>query len=265
MKKYFVFPLIIITLYSCDSSSESKEAIKSVDLEIIEVAVIEKSKECDTESTKGCALLNVTYPIFKSKTDKATNAQLKPLNNAIYSIFSQTFIDFIPQGNLKATDNLDQLKAGFFNKHKKNQLQYKEVIGFELINKVTVPFFNEQYASVAQDQLTFAGGAHPDAELLYYTVDFKTGKNLNSLSWIADTIEVKRMLLAVLKNKMQIEATSDLEENGFFISDQELIITPNILIEKDTISFAYNSYEIAPYSYGIFNLKLPKSAVKLKN
>jgi len=265
MKKYFVFPLIIFVLYSCDSPSASKETISPADIEIIEVAVIEKSKECDAEPARGCARLNATYPIFKSKTGKAKSSQLKPLNNAIYSIFSQTFIDFIPQGNLKATDNLDQLKAGFFNKHKKNQLQYKEVIGFELINKVTVPFFNEKYASVAQNQLTFAGGAHPDSELLYYTVDFKTGKNLNSLSWIADTIEVKRMLLAVLKNKMQIEATSDLEENGFFISDQELIITPNILIEKDTISFAYNSYEIAPYSFGIFDLKLAKSAVKFKD
>jgi hypothetical protein len=265
MKKYFAPLLVTILLYACTNSSESDNSNITNDIEPIEISVSEKSKECEDSISRGCAQFKATYSILKSKTDKATNTALIPLNQSIYSIFSQTFIDFIPEGNLKLTSDVDYLKTSFFKKHKKDQRMFKEGIGYEILNEVTIPYFNNKIVSVRQNQMTYAGGAHPDSELLYYTLDFTTGKSLNPYTWIEDTNEVKEQLLVALKQQMKMNTETDLEEKGFFISDKELILPANILIEQDSVSFAFNSYEIAPYSYGIFNLKLPKSAVKLKN
>ena len=58
-----------------------------------------------------------------------------------------------------------------------------------------------------------------------------------------------------------MDPATNLKEKGFFVSDQELTIARDILIQKDSISFLYNTYDIAPYVYGNFDITLPLSKV----
>lgn len=111
--------------------------------------------------------------------------------------------------------------------------------------------------------MTYTGGAHPNTAVLYKTLDLKSGNEINTYKWLGDTSNLKVEILKGIKKQMKLVDTTDLKEKGFFITDEELMISKQILIEKDSISFMYNTYEIAPYSYGNFDITLPKELVKM--
>ena len=263
MKKYYLLGLISFILFSCTTSNQEDYPLDSKDLKSTIHRINEQSKECDLPNQKGCAQLEVSYPKISIEGEKSNEKLLNSLNDSIYAIFVQPFIDFIPEESLKKNATISQLKAAFFKKHTIDQKKNKERMGYQLINDVSVPFIADEFASIQQKQMTYAGGAHPDTEILYFTLDLKSGKLLNTYNWIQDTNIVKVELLKVLKKQVNMDEAMDLEDYGFFISDRDFFLTNNILIEKDSISFAYNSYELAPYSFGIFDLKLPRNAVTL--
>lgn len=265
MKKYYLFSLISFALYSCTHSNQEEFTLDSKDLTSTIHRINEQSEECNLPNQRGCAQLEASYPTIALGGEKPNQSLLKSLNDSIYALFVQPFIDFIPEEIIKKNATIPQLKAAFFKKHTIDQKKNKERIGYQLINDVTAPFISDVFASIQQKQMTYAGGAHPDTEILYFTLDLKTGKTLHPYSWMKDTNAVKEQLLKVLKKQVNMDETMDLEDYGFFISDREFLLTSNILIEEDSVSFAYNSYELAPYSFGIFDLKLPKSAVQFNH
>jgi hypothetical protein len=264
MNKYFLIVGLSLVISSCNESkqSNSDQSNQPIEFEIAQEQFSQHSEECKTKEQNGCATLKASYPVLKSKDENAKEI-LNALNKNIYGIFAKVFKDFIPEGNLQENTPAEQLVGSFFKKHEKDQMQFEEKIDYELLNDVSIVFYNNNIMSIAQTIMTYEGGAHPNTSICYKTFEMSSGDEINVYKWLADTTALKTEILAGLKEKMNMDSSTDLKEKGFFISDQELSITKEILIEKDSISFLYNTYEIAPYAYGNFNITLPKSKVSL--
>ncbi len=264
MNKYLFVIVIMLILASCGDINKTTNSKKRepIELKIAIEQFSQQSDECNTKKQNGCATLKASYPILKSEND-SINDMLIALNKSIYTTFSQTFIDFIPEGNLQSTTPVDQMIGSFFKKHAKDQMKFEEKISYELMNNISIAFYNNDFVSMEQTIMTYEGGAHPNTSIYYKTLDLKTGDQLNVYEWLADTIGLKTEILAGIKAKMKMDPSTNLKEKGFFVSDQELTIARDILIQADSISFMYNTYDIAPYVYGNFDITLPLSKVSL--
>lgn len=263
MKKYLTLVLIVITLSSCNFSDDEKVIEKRTVLELKTIRFNETSPECATAYRRGCATLEASYDVLKNEVSDSLNQTLSTINESIYGVFAQAFIDVIPEGNLQLNESPDRFIGSFFKMHRKDQAEFEELIGYEIVNNVNVAHYTNHFVSIEQTIMTYLGGAHPNAIILYKTLDMKSGIEINTYNWLSDTISLKSAILTDIKRSMKMDQNTDLKDKGFFISDQELSISTNILIQKDSVSFMYNNYEIAPYVYGNFNITLPKEIVKM--
>lgn len=266
MKNYFLLISFSFFLFNCSETSKKSNDEKDtvLVLETVSQSFNEKSPECKEKIERGCARLKASYPILKRERNDSTNLSLQAINDSIYGSFVKVFIEFIPEGNLTISDKPERLIGSFFKKHRKDQAEFEEPIGYELNNEVNVAYYTKKFVSISQSIMTYAGGAHPNSIIIYKTLDLKTGELINTSKWLKDTVKLKATILTKLKEHMQMDLSTDIEEKGFFIPDNEIYISNNILIEKDSVSFMYNQYDIAPYSYGNFTIKLSKEQVGIE-
>ncbi len=266
MKNYFLIIFFSFFLFSCSETSKKSndKHANALVLETVNQVFTEKSTECNEKIERGCTRLKASYPILKSSKNDSSNAFLKSINDSIYGSFARVFIEFIPEGNLTLSDKPERLIGSFFKKQKKDLTEFEEPIGYELNNDVKVAFYTNKFVSISQSVMTYTGGAHPNSFIIYKTLDLKTGVLINTSKWLKDTVKLKATILTKLKEHMQMDVSTDIEDKGFFIPDNEIYISNNILIEKDSVSFMYNQYDIAPYSYGNFNIRLSKEQVGIE-
>jgi len=108
-------------------------------------------------------------------------------------------------------------------------------------------------------QETYQGGAHGGHDVFCLNLDEKTGRRLtkSDIFWP----ETEPQLLEAILQKL-------VEDNGCLTSEElmektgitmlgEVYLGENFLLEKDGITFVYNTYEIAPYAAGTIFVFLP--------
>ncbi len=100
---------------------------------------------------------------------------------------------------------------------------------------------------------SYVGGAHP-ADLSYaYSYSLLNGNKIHPN--LLFTRENKPKMLSRIIDKLikQNQVSSKEELRGLGI--EVLQLTDNILLDKDSITFHYDTYSIAPYAYGEINIK----------
>lgn len=134
-----------------------------------------------------------------------------------------------------------------------------EEIGFatnwEINANASVEFNNNGLVAYALSTYSYTGGAHGNATILYRTYDLVTGKRLGLEDFFKDTMEVQNII-----NKTFNKTAPDELKNG--IDVDELPITSNVVLGKDTIAFFYNTYEVGPYSLGPVEVLVPTTELQ---
>jgi hypothetical protein len=123
-------------------------------------------------------------------------------------------------------------------------------------------FKNNQFISLEVIRYSFAAGAHGMGWTEYLHHDLKTGKKL----FLSDFIQSQNKLIEIaeveFRKQMNLKKTDNLEENGFWFTNNKFHINENFCFRNDSIEFLYNQYEIAPFSIGPIGLKVPLNAIK---
>lgn len=128
-------------------------------------------------------------------------------------------------------------------------------------------FFDEGHQgiiNVCADIFVDLGGAHPNQWSRW--MNFKpTDGSMITLEEVfpqASQPELKRLLLNVLIRQQadlhsneNIETVEDLQKIGF-LKFTEMYIPDNFLLGKETVSFLFNRYDIAPYAAGSIVIEL---------
>lgn len=114
------------------------------------------------------------------------------------------------------------------------------------------------------------GGAHPNTMFTTLNIDRNTGKVLNHDDIFVPNTDpsiAKAILPYLIKETNRrletdtITSINGLRENGVLL-DGDLTVSRQFLLEKDSITFIYNAYEIAPYVMGTFELSIPYTDIQ---
>jgi hypothetical protein len=84
--------------------------------------------------------------------------------------------------------------------------------------------------------------------------------------YLNDFIQSKNKLIEIaeieFRKQMGLKKTDNLEENGFWFTNNKFHINENFCFKNDSLEFLYNQYEIAPFSMGPIGLKVSLNQIK---
>jgi len=120
-----------------------------------------------------------------------------------------------------------------------------------------VTFLNENYLCYQYDVRSYAGGTHPLENTFYLVFDTKTGKRLTEeeIFKLDGKENFQQILIQILSD------TTLYPENKTFKLDN-IVLSGNFSFEQDTLIYTFNQYEIAPYSSGKIDVKIPYEKIK---
>ncbi len=106
------------------------------------------------------------------------------------------------------------------------------------------------------------GGVHDSRHMNYYNINLNTGKLISESDIFKPGYEAKltEAIIAQLLEDNNLTKPKQLIEKGYF-NLYSLKPNKNFLIGKDSIVYAFNESEIAPYSMGMKKVSLPEDKV----
>lgn len=109
----------------------------------------------------------------------------------------------------------------------------------------------------------YGGGAHPSLVTTIICFDAETGKKIDLYDFFTDSCTYKLCdkLTEKLMQQVGVESIDSLHEYGF-LEMQDMFISENFLLKKDSVSFFYNQYDIAPYAFGTTTLSFSYDELK---
>ena len=248
---------LFFLLPACEMLPKKEEINESKKLEVQQIMTSEKfGDECDSPESS-CFEVELSYPEINSQADsvieilKDSISRLflsSPFDNKSYSSTEELNGD-LEKMYAEFKEDFPEVKAEWFLDRKIELVgQYKDVL--------TISFFES----------SFMGGAHPNAMLFYKNYSLKSGKILR----LEDLINNDQLQLLTeyaekeFKNVRGIDAKSNFADEGYWFPNNNFSLNDNFFINEEGITFYFNSYEIAPYSYGETVITIP-SGIYLPN
>lgn len=110
--------------------------------------------------------------------------------------------------------------------------------------------------SLALEGYADTGGAHGMPSVSYLNLDRRSGKALA----LTDLIQIpepklRALLEQQLRLALNVPPQASLKASGFF--EDQLPLTDNVALDNEGLRFTYGAYEIAPYSMGLPNIRIP--------
>jgi hypothetical protein len=120
----------------------------------------------------------------------------------------------------------------------------------------------ENLLCIETSEYVYSGGAHGMLNRLFYVFDSKSGRQLKAEDVFLPQSDsaLTELLTTAIKARYEINSDSSLTSFGLFVE----VVEPsdNFWLSNTGIGFYYNSYELAPYSYGQSDLFLPFELLK---
>ena len=165
----------------------------------------------------------------------------------------------------RADKVLQKTSHDFFKRYKEANKDLHQIgHSFDWV-KIIAPeiLFNEDYIlSLGLINCAFTGGAHGLQVNKYFVIDLTSGSRIELEDVLKENYSGKldSLLNARLRFKYNIPEAKSLTRAGFFMDT--IPLTDNFYLNKSGLNFHYNSYEIAPYSWGHVDLLIPYRDLK---
>lgn len=106
---------------------------------------------------------------------------------------------------------------------------------------------NSQITQITLSSYLFTGGAHGMSNLWTATFNNKTGEKINPLKYVNN----KAAMLKIIASELKADSIP------LFAEADQTPMPEYLIIEPQYVTAIYNQYEIAPYSSGIIQIKMP--------
>lgn len=190
------------------------------------------SKECKVKNDYFES--DLKYPVIKGLKDKS-------IENHINSMIETDVITFRNRLSKSAKKNKDKsIKENY------ELLPYLAYTTFKVIS------LNDDFISFYIDYYEFTGGAHGSTFRKSYNIDLKSGKVLNLHDILKDIPNYKKII-----NKYIHDEISQKPEVYFIDSFKGIYNDISFTLDKSNLIIYFQQYEIAPYSSGIIEFKIP--------
>ncbi len=117
--------------------------------------------------------------------------------------------------------------------------------------------------TLASENSSFMGGAHPNTYFNYINLSKETGDTVSLSNLFAPGFEKKlnELIDAAYRKSKNLKPGDNLQEKGDLF-ENKIAFNYNFMVTKDgTITFYYNPYEIAAYVFGPIEITLTKDEI----
>ncbi len=117
--------------------------------------------------------------------------------------------------------------------------------------------------TLASENSSFMGGAHPNTYFSYFNISKETGDTVSLSNLFAPGFEKKlnELVDAAYRKQKNLKPGDNLQEKGDLF-ENKIAFNYNFMVTKDgTITFYYNPYEIAAYVFGPIEITLTKDGI----
>ncbi|MDZ7744094.1 MAG: DUF3298 domain-containing protein [Bacteroidota bacterium] len=185
-----------------------------------------------------------------------------PVSAVSDSVKKIIYVFFIDDYRLRenAGQVLEKTVADFFRRYRESNEELHQMghaFNWEKITSTDI-LYNEDYVlSLGLVNYAFTGGAHGLQVRKYFVFDLTSGQklSLNDVFTSGYEKDLDSLLNRKLRIKYDIPDETSLAASGFFMDT--IPVSNNFYLNKSGVNFHYNSYEIAPYSWGHVELLIP--------
>jgi len=245
-----VLVLSILGLVSCGSATRSPETLSP--LAGVERTWSGDSGDCG-ESGTDCARVKLTRLVFDAAPDDSAVARIDAWSAEamLRPVFDAT------QG-----DTPEAFTAAFLDQFRKVQVEFPDYSnGWELTRSVALAHQDEHTVCMVVDETLYTGGAHGSRQRWYTVFRRDTGARLSLDDVLRPGTRDTLVRRAQVRFRALAGLTADqpLSDGGYwFAEDQPFDLTDNWGILAHGFVFYFNQYEIAPYSMGPTDLRIPR-------
>lgn len=240
---------------------------------------------CSETGSVGGAQFNKVVSAVKMKT-----AELKtlPADEESAEDGELMFDVSVSLDSIVPNENIDSAAAVKINNYivtkmlgQSSYLSVKEAID-AFIERKKEEFKVEEYLMTCYDHITgtadvglngvinytfhedyYGGGAHPTQLVTIQRFDMQTGRVLSLWDVFTDSCSntLKGLLTKKLMEREEVNTLEELHEKGF-LEMVDMFLPQNFWLDKDSLSFFFNQYDIAPYALGQTSLSFSYEELK---
>lgn len=250
IKSPIIISIIITLLLSCTGNEKSGLG----NLTYKETQTGRTIDDCDT--SKDCTSIYYYYPVFDNEKQ---NPKIDSLN---IFVMDKLLVDEI---DLNSAATLDTVVNNFISDYEEQVREFPDyTIPWYSKTNASVLYQNKRYLTLKIRNESFTGGAHPNSYNNYYVISKSTGRELTLADIFEKGFEKKlnSIVAAEFRKARGITSNNSLNEEGFWFEDNQNIYNNNFGLTEKGILFYYNSYEVAPYSYGPTLIEIPYSKLQ---
>jgi hypothetical protein len=145
--------------------------------------------------------------------------------------------------------------AGLDEYVKECQKEGWPIRAYEAVADYQVTYSGNDVLSLYVDYYAYTGGAHGSTDRVASTIDLKTGKELQLKDWFKSGDDYEKIINTAIKQQMQLDPDQYFPET--LKEWQGISENQPYYIEDGNLVVYFAQYEIAPYSSGILEFKIP--------
>ena len=247
MVKILSIAVLVGAIVSCSNQPNTEKTSAQTDsLSYETIMMMQSYNGCDKDSN-GCTYIEFSYPQFSN----ANGALADSLNTIVHHAFGDA------EKNITSPDSVQQDFLSAYSIFKKKQKNC--TIPWFVEKSLTVLNQNPKWITLAYDESTFTGGAHPNSYLQYSIIEKISGRKMMLTDFFDSTAIYKLMALGdtEFRSLKGINPNQTLEDAGFWFDDNRFTLNTNFYLHEGGITFFYNNYEIGPYVMGSTEITIP--------
>lgn len=214
------------------------------------------ANRCDTSSNTGISI-SVAYFRLKDNSEEA-----QKINDSLQALTINSLVTWLDSATIasspNARTNLASAAALLASDYETVRKDMGNLEGcWELETKADTLHATPRTLTVKVETYAYTGGAHPNANLSFYTFDRGTGQQLTLTDMITDTTALLGVVERVFRQQQGLLPQTNLEEHGYFLRDGHFFLPANIGMGQKGMVFYYNPYELAAYAVGPIQVVVP--------
>lgn len=240
----------VVAFVSCQTQQQptSEEDIK--ELEYSQVETVEQFGESCSEPGASCMELKLTYPEINTKEDSIASILKDSVDQMLLS----------PILGEERFANEEEMKASIDKAYRQYREDFPEVETKWFVDRnVKVVGQWQGVVCISYYESSYLGGAHPNTMTFYKNYSLNSGKRVFLEAWFNSSQRelIRQYAERTFREENGLTANSSLAEAGYWFADDKFSLTDNYMISEEGLTFLYNPYEIAPYSYGAKEVFVP--------
>lgn len=201
---------------------------------------------------------------FVYPTSVPVGVDFKNVKRTISRIVTQdsTFIGTLKEAFENSTNSLITDAFNYGKEWESEDNPYIEFSSFEEQVHTTVQAVSRYWLTVCTEQYSYLGGAHGSTYVKYDNIDTQTGNIVKEQELFKQ--DYRNILAGLIQEKVK-QRNSSKNKNEYIallVKINEIEPNGNFYLNKDSIVYVYNQYEIAPYVQGIIEIKIPYNEIK---